>query len=78
MKTGMKQSLPDVEFPDFAIGTWKGFTSYNSIGFDSKKKKYDLFMFIIGSKLYSVSTVAKEGVSGRGHDSFVNSIVLSN
>ncbi|MDR3694072.1 hypothetical protein [Mucilaginibacter sp.] len=78
MKTGMKQSLPDVDFPDFAIGTWKGFTSYTSTGFDSKKKKYDLFMFIIGSKLYSVSTIASQGVSDSGHNSFVNSIMLSN
>src|ERR1035438_10255321 len=32
LKTGMKQSLPDVDFPDFTIGTWKGFTSYTSLG----------------------------------------------
>src|ERR1700704_1690121 len=25
LKTGMKSSLPDVDFPDFVIGTWKGF-----------------------------------------------------
>lgn len=78
LKTGMKQGLPDVDFPDFAIGTWKGFTSYNSIGFDSKKQKYDVFMFIIGDKLYSVSTVAKEGASDEGHNNFIHSIMLSN
>ena len=78
LKTGIKQGLPEVDFPDFVISTWKGFTSYSSIGFDAKKKKYDLLMFIIGDKLYSVSTVAKDGMSNHGHDSFVNSIVLSN
>jgi len=78
LKIGMKQSLPDVDFPDFAIGTWKGFTSYSSTGFDSKKKRYDLFMFIIGNKLYSVSTVALAGASGQGQNNFVSSIVLSN
>ena len=46
LKTGMKTSLPDVDLPDFAVGTFKGFTSYSSVGFDSKKKKYNFFMFI--------------------------------
>ena len=78
IKTSMKESLPDVIFADFIIGTWKGFTCYNSVGVDSKKKKYDVFMFIIGSKLYSVSTVTAAGVSNTGRDKFVNSIVLSN
>jgi len=78
LKTGMTQSLPDVEFPDFIVGTWKGFTSYSSTGLDSKKKKYDLFMFIIGNKLYSVSTVRADGAGTTGRDVFVNSIMLSN
>lgn len=78
LKTGMQQSLPDVTLSDFSIGTWKGFTSYTSSGFDSKKKKYDLFMFIIGNSLYSVSTVAAGGNSTKGHDTFINSIMVSN
>src|ERR1700733_7688346 len=32
LKTGMKQSLPDVDLADFTIGNWKGFTSYSSSG----------------------------------------------
>ncbi len=78
LKTGMKQSLPDVDFPDFAIGTWKGFTSYTSSGVDSKKRKYDMFMFIIGNKLYSVSTVSGSNAGTSGRDNFVNSIMVSN
>jgi len=78
MKTGMQQSLPDVTLPDFTIGTWKGFTCYKSTGYDSKKKRYDIFMFIIGNNLYSVSTVASPGVSSSGHEAFVNSIMVSN
>ena len=78
IKTSLKQSLPDVVFPDFVISTWKGFTCYSSVGIDSKKKKYDVFMFIIGSKLYSVSTVSAAGVGKTGRDKFMNSIVLSN
>jgi len=78
LKTGMKTSLPDVDLPDFAVGTFKGFTSYSSIGFDSKKKKYNFFMFIVGSKLYSVSTVSKEGASAQGPANFVNSVIVSN
>jgi len=78
LKTGMKQSLPDVEFPDFVIGNWKGFTSYTSTGLDSKKKKYDMFMFIIGNKLYSVSTVRAASAGTAGRDIFMNSVMLSN
>ena len=61
MKTELLQSLPGVDLADFTIGTFKGFTSYTSTGTDAAKKKYDIFMFIIGNKLYSVSTVAAEG-----------------
>ena len=78
IKVSMKQTLPDVAFPDFIIGNWKGFTSYSSVGIDSKEKKYAMFMFIIGSKLYSVSTVSASGVSNMGRNKFVNSITLSN
>ena len=78
LKTGLSQSLPDVNFPDFTIGTWKGFTSYTSTGIDSKKRRYDMFMFIIGNKLYSVSTVTADGVSTKGYDDFLSSIKLSN
>ncbi len=78
LKTGMKQSLPDVNLADFKIGTWKGFTSYSSSGVDSKNKSYDMFMFIIGNKLYSLSTVKAEGVGAKGRDDFFASILLSN
>jgi hypothetical protein len=78
LKSGLNQSLPDVQFPDFTIGTWKGFTSYTSTGIDSKKRRYDMFMFIIGNKLYSVSTVSASNTSTTGRDNFVNSIMLSN
>jgi len=78
LKAGITQSLPDVQLPDFKVGVWRGFTSYTSTGYDSKKKKYEMFMFIIGNKLYSASTVAASGVSSQGHNNFINSIVLSN
>jgi hypothetical protein len=78
MKTGMKQSLPDVNLSDFKIGIWKGFTCYTSSGVDSKNKEYDMFMFIIGNKLYSLSTVIVNGASLKGRDDFFASIILSN
>lgn len=78
LKSGIKQSLPDVDFADFKIGTWKGFTSYSSSGVDSKKKKYDMFMFIIGNKLYSLSTVKADGLGDKSRDDFFASIELSN
>jgi hypothetical protein len=78
LKTGILQSLPAVDLSDFTIGTWKGFTSYTATGTDPDKKKYDMFMVIIGNKLYSFSTITAEGESLEGRDIFLKSIVLSN
>lgn len=78
LKVGMQQGLPGVTMEDFKIGSWRGFTSYTSTGFDSQMKKYDMFMFIIGNKLYSVSTIVGTGASLEGKDRFVKSIILSN
>jgi len=78
LKTGINQGLPNVTFDDFKIGTWKGFTSYTSIGVDPDKKKYHMFMVLIGNKMYSFSTVGADSAGMQGHDSFINSIVLSN
>jgi hypothetical protein len=78
LKSGIKQSLPDVDFADFKIGTWKGFTSYTSSGVDSKKKKYDMFMFIIGNKMYSLSTIMSDGLGTKNRDDFFASVELSN
>lgn len=78
LKTGMGRSLPDVTFADFSINPWKGFTSYHSTGTDSKKRNYEVFMFIIGNKLYSVSTIIAQGVSTKGRDVFLNSVQISN
>ncbi|MFI5162185.1 MAG: hypothetical protein ACHQHN_12975 [Sphingobacteriales bacterium] len=78
MKTGINQSLPNVTFDDFKINTWKGFTSYSTTGVDPAKKKYDMFMVLIGNKLYSFSTVRSDGTDMAGHDKFINSIALSN
>jgi hypothetical protein len=78
LKTGISQSLPDVQLADFKIGTWKGFTSYTSTGMDSKRKQYDMFLFIVGNKLYSVSTIIANGGSLEGRDIFFKSVMLSN
>jgi len=78
LKNGIGQSLPDVQLEDFKIGTWKGFTSYTTTGTDSKKKQYDMFMFIIGNKLYSISTIVAGGASLEGRDTFFKSVMLSN
>lgn len=76
LKVGMAQSLPDVTFDDFKIGTWKGFSSYTSTGVDSKKQVYDMFMVLIGNKLYSLSTIRPDGSPTEGRDSFFNSVTL--
>jgi hypothetical protein len=78
LKTGMKQSLTTVDLSDFTIGTWKGFTCYTTSGTDPNKKRYDIFMFIIGAKLYSLSTVTADGISLQGRDTFFHSITLTN
>jgi hypothetical protein len=78
LKTGILQSLPTVNLSDFTIGTWRGFTSYTATGVDDKMKRYDMFMVIIGNKLYSFSTITAQGESLEGRDIFLNSIMLSN
>lgn len=78
LKVGMKQSLPTVDLSDFTIGSWKGFTSYTATGTDPRKKKYDMFMVIIGNKLYSVSTVTGEGANAKNKEDFFHSLQLSN
>jgi hypothetical protein len=78
LKGGMKQSLPKVDLSDFVIGKWKGFTSYTANGIDDKKKRYDMFMFIIGNKLYSLSTIIADGKGTKERDEFFGSIILTN
>jgi hypothetical protein len=78
LKTGVLEKLQGVNLADFTIGKWKGFTSYTSGGTDSILRRYDMFMVIIGNKLYSFSTVTRSGSSLEGRDTFLNSIELSN
>jgi len=78
IKTGILQQLHDVNLADLTIGKWKGFTSYTTTGSDASMRKYDMFMIIIGNKLYSFSTIVKNGSSLQGRDTFLNSITLSN
>jgi hypothetical protein len=70
--------LPNVDLADLTIGTWKGFTSYSTNGTDEKMKRYDMFMVIIGNKLYSFSTVTANGASLQGRDTFFSTITLTN
>jgi hypothetical protein len=76
LKVGMAQSLPDVTFEDFKISNWRGNTSYTSTGVDSKKQIYDMFMLLIGSKLYSLSTIRPDGSPTTGRDDFFKSVTL--
>ena len=77
LKGGIKQSLPNVDLSDFTIGTFNGFTSYTTSGSDAKKKRYDMFMFIIGTNFYSLSTVSKEGKSLDTRDKFFTSVTVT-
>jgi len=78
LKTGILQQLHGVDLADLTIGKWKGFTSYTTTGSDATMRKYDMFMVIIGNKLYSFSSITKSGASLEGHDIFLKSIMLSN
>jgi hypothetical protein len=79
LKSGIGRSLPGVNFADFTIGSYKGFTSYTSSGLDAKNKKYDMFMFIIGNKLYSLSTIMASTIATtKSRDDYFASIVISN
>jgi hypothetical protein len=77
LKAGIKKSIPAADFEDIKISTWKGFTSYTTSGTDSKAKKYDMFMFIIGSKLYSLSTVRLSGVDVKGRDDYFAAVEIT-
>ncbi len=77
LKAGMKKSIPAADFDDIKISTWKGFTSYTTAGTDPKGKKYDMFMFIIGSKLYSLSTIRLSGVDVKGRDDYFAAIEIT-
>ncbi len=76
--TGMKTKLPQVTFDDVKLGKWKGFSTYTSSGVDAKNKKYNLYMFIIGNKLYSMSTIKAVSNPGKGSADFFNSVELTN
>jgi hypothetical protein len=78
LKAGILKNLPTVELEDFKIGTWKGFTNYTSTGVDNKSKKYFLFMFIIGNKLYSVSSILAPNADIKKKDEFVSTVEISN
>ena len=78
LKAGLNKSLPNVTLEDFKIGTWKGFTNYTSSGLDNLKNKYTLFMFIIGNKLYSLSTIIKNNATTNLTPDYFSSISLSN
>lgn len=77
LKTTMEQALTGVNLTDFAIGKWKGYTSYHASGLDDKKKRYDIFIFIIGDVGYCLSTVTKDGVPLDDRDKFFSSVILT-
>jgi hypothetical protein len=79
LKQGMGSSLPGVTLDDFAVGKWKGFSSYTTKGVNSAKKtKMYTFMVLIGNKLYSLSAVVPDGRSTKGRDDFFASLTLTN
>jgi hypothetical protein len=79
LKQGMGSSLPGVALDDFAIGKWKGFTSYTTKGINSAQKtKIYTFMVLVGNKLYSLSAVVPDGRSTKGRDDFFASLTLTN
>ncbi len=61
LKTGVQSTLHDVDLSDVKISNWHGYTSYTSSGpgIGVKKNRYfDMFMILIGSKFYSMTTIA--------------------
>lgn len=78
LKAGILSKLHNVDLDDFKITTWMGFTSYTTSGVDQKKKRYDMFMVIIGNKLYSFSTVTPADGAISGREAFLASIQVSN
>lgn len=77
LKSGIQSTLPGLQLADFVIGTWNGYTSYTTSGTDTKKRQFDIFLFVKGTKLYSFSTVTKNGTGRAGHDKFMASITVA-
>jgi hypothetical protein len=78
LKVGIKEHLQGVNLSDFTISDYKGFTSYKTSGSDAKKKRFDIFMFIIGTNLYSLSTVTAYGALYNKRDTYFDSISITN
>jgi hypothetical protein len=77
IKTGMTGSMPGVTLDDFKIGDWKGFTTYTSAGVNAKRKKFDVLMILVGTKMYSLSTVRLEGIPAKSKDDYFASVMLN-
>lgn len=79
LKQGINASLPNVELNDFAIGKWKGHSSYTTTGVNAgQKSKIYMLMVLVGNKMYSLSAIIPDGRTTKGRDDFFASLALTN
>lgn len=78
MRDKLVESMPGFELGDIKTGTWKGYTCYHIDGVHTATKaNIYFFMFIIGSKLYSLFTYVPVDTSSQGKDDFFASAVVN-
>jgi len=77
MRTKLIESLPGFEMGDIKTGLWNQHNAYylNGVYLATKGKVY-MFLFIIGSKLYSLTAITPENSSGQAKEDFFASTTL--
>ena len=71
-------AMPGFVMGDIKLGTWHNHTSYTLEGtYTRTNAKVYMFLFIIGSNLYSITALVPENQSPKGKDDLLASIVVN-
>ncbi len=71
-------AMPGFVMGDVKLGTWQNHTSYTLEGtYTRTNAKVYMFLFIIGSNLYSITALVPENQSPKGKDDLLASIVAN-
>ena len=78
MRDELVKSMPGFQLGQIVTGIWKDYTCYHMEGvYTPKNAKVYMFLFIVGSKLYSLTALVPENVSNQGKDAFYASAVVN-
>jgi hypothetical protein len=77
LKAGIAGQKANYAFGDIVIGTWKNYTTYILTGSDNAdKKKLSLHMILIGSKMYTLTSLVPDGIVTENDKLFFGSAEL--